>query len=117
MASNPTSIPSDQPTAPLPSSFEDAMGELESIVHGMDDQKVPLDALLEYYARGRQLITFCQERIDEAQQRVDLITAGATGAQLTPFSPSDNSPTPNRPAKAAAHTTGAAPFDDDIRLS
>jgi exodeoxyribonuclease VII small subunit len=115
MASTPTSIPSEPPTASLPSSFEDAMGELESIVHGMDDQKVPLDALLEYYSRGRQLITFCQERIDEAQQRVDLITSGAT-AQLTPFSPPDVS-TPNRPAKSAARTPAAEPLDDDIRLS
>lgn len=91
------------------------MAELESIVHGMDDEKVPLESLLEHYSRGRQLAAFCQEKIDDAQQRVDLITAGGGAAQLTPFTP-DAPPNSNRPAKPAASTAAGA-LDDDIRLS
>ncbi len=108
--------------ASLPLSFEEAMGELETIVHGMDDEKVPLESLLVQYARGRQLVAFCQERIDDAQQRVDLITAGPPGvaAQLTPLDTSSDtfaSHTPNRPANPAARSAAAGTPDDDIRFS
>ena len=112
----------DSPTAPLPISFEEAMGELETIVHGMDDDKVPLESLLAHYARGRQLVAFCQERIDDAQQRVELITASPAGgaAQLTPLDPAHDSSTSsltNRSANPAARSAAAAPPDDDIRFS
>lgn len=92
------------------------MSELESIVQEMDGDEVPLETLLDKFSRGKKLLTFCQTRIDEAQQRVELISAGQDGTLIQPFSPTD-SPTsnPGRPSKASS-LTPTADLDDDIRL-
>lgn len=72
------------------------MSELETVVREMENDQIPLASLLENYARGKQLLVYCQTKIDEAQQRVELIAAGAEGAILHPFTtPSPNSPEPS----------------------
>lgn len=91
------------------------MRELESIVQEMDGDDVPLETLLDQFSRGKKLLTFCQTRIDEAQQRVELISAGQDGTLIQPFSPTDSpTSTPGRPSKAAS--LSPAELDDDIRL-
>lgn len=71
------------------------MSELESVVREMENDQIPLASLLENYARGKQLLVYCQTKINEAQQRVELIAAGAEGANLHPSTtPSPNSPEP-----------------------
>lgn len=61
-------------------SFEDALAELEQIVRRLEAGQVKLDEAIRCYERGARLKRHCEEKLDEAQQRVDRIVVGADGA-------------------------------------
>ena len=80
------------------------MTELESLVQEMDEAQIPLETLLEKFTRGKTLLNFCQSRLDQAQQCVEMVSAQADGSATTqPF--------------AVPTSVGNAPPQDDIRLS
>lgn len=60
-------------------SFEDALAELEQIVRRLEAGQVKLDEAIRCYERGARLKRHCEERLDEAQQRVDRIVVGPDG--------------------------------------
>jgi exodeoxyribonuclease VII small subunit len=107
-------------TAVAPENFESAMEELETLISKMDGEMLGLEELLHDYTRANQLLSYCQTRLNEAQQRVELIATGRDGSvQLEPFSPVSDSPTSARSAKSGAKTaspTSTTDSDDDIRL-
>ena len=53
----------------------------------MESDQAPLDQLIENYEKGTRLYGLCQQRLDNAQQRVDLIRDGANSGKknLEPF--------------------------------
>jgi len=61
-------------------SFEEALAELEQIVRRLEGGQVRLDDAIECYERGAQLKRHCEQKLNEAQQRVDRIVVGADGA-------------------------------------
>jgi exodeoxyribonuclease VII small subunit len=61
-------------------SFEDALAELEQIVRRLEAGQVKLDDAIRSYERGAQLKRHCEQKLNEAQQRVDRIVIGADGA-------------------------------------
>jgi exodeoxyribonuclease VII small subunit len=61
-------------------SFEDALAELEQIVRRLEGGQVKLDEAIQSYERGAQLKRHCEQKLNEAQQRVDRIVAGPEGA-------------------------------------
>jgi exodeoxyribonuclease VII small subunit len=61
-------------------SFEDALAELEQIVRRLEAGQVKLDEAIRCYERGARLKRHCEEKLDEAQQRVDRIVVGPDGA-------------------------------------
>ncbi|WP_018411770.1 exodeoxyribonuclease VII small subunit [Methyloversatilis thermotolerans] len=63
-------------TASTPASFEQAIEELESIVRAMEDGKLPLDGALDRYQRGVELVRFCQEALNTAEQKVQILEEG-----------------------------------------
>jgi exodeoxyribonuclease VII small subunit len=64
-------------------SFEDALAELEQIVRRLEGGQVKLDEAILSYERGAQLKRHCERKLNEAQQRVDLIVIGPDGAVTT----------------------------------
>ena len=60
-------------------SFEDALAELEQIVRRLEAGQVKLDDAIHYYERGAQLKRHCEQKLSEAQQRVDRIVIGPDG--------------------------------------
>ncbi len=68
-------------------SFEQALQELETLVESMESDQAPLDELIENYEKGTRLYDLCQQRLENAQRRVDLIREGATSEKtnLQPF--------------------------------
>lgn len=60
-------------------SFEDALAELEQIVRRLEAGQVKLDDAIESYERGAQLKRHCEQKLNEAQQRVDRIVIGPDG--------------------------------------
>jgi exodeoxyribonuclease VII small subunit len=73
-------------TAKVPA-FEDALAELEKIVANMESGQLPLEESLVAYKRGTELLKFCQQKIQDAEQQVRILTEAN---QLEIF-PSDKS--------------------------
>lgn len=99
-----------------PQSFEDAMSELEAIVHVLEDSRLPLDQLVVNYERGSQLLSVCQQRLDAAQQRIEIINRNSAGEPVTgPMDTTESArPAAAKPARKASSPDHAN--RDDIRL-
>lgn len=67
-------------------SFEAALEELQNIVNALEAGNVGLDQSLGLYERGVELVRLCNKRLDEAQQRVEMIQVSESGTVTTvPF--------------------------------
>ncbi|MGF1640122.1 MAG: exodeoxyribonuclease VII small subunit [Rhodospirillales bacterium] len=60
-------------------SFEDALAELEAIVRGLEEGSSRLDEAIAAYERGVVLKRHCEEKLQEAQSRVEMIVLGPNG--------------------------------------
>ena len=56
--------------------FESALAELENIVATMEAGQLPLEQLLSAYKRGAELLQFCQQALQDAQQQVRVLEEG-----------------------------------------
>src|SRR5215213_10577069 len=73
--------------------FETAIERLERIVEEMEGDKLPLEQLLERYEEGSTLVKVCQEKLEAAERRVEIITRNAAGKpQAVPFDPNASTP-------------------------
>jgi exodeoxyribonuclease VII small subunit len=76
-------------------SFEIAVERLEQIVELMESDKMPLEDLLVRYEEGTKLVKFCQQQLETAEKRIEIITRNAKGeAKLDPFEPDKATPGP-----------------------
>ena len=55
-------------------SFEEALGELEKIVRGLEGGASDLKSSIDSYERGMALKAYCDARLKEAQSRIEKIT-------------------------------------------
>ena len=62
-------------------SFEDAIGELESLVQRMESGSLSLEESLAAYRRGAELVASCRATLASAQQQVKVLE----GELLRPF--------------------------------
>ena len=53
--------------------FEKALAELEKIVAHMEGGSLGLEQALAAHKRGLELVRFCQQRLDAAQQQVKVL--------------------------------------------
>lgn len=60
-------------------SFEEALRELETIVHQLETGEVDLEKSIAIYGRGNQLKRHCEAKLKTAQARIEKIQLGATG--------------------------------------
>ena len=71
------SVPANAPDAvALPNSYEDAMQELETLVHRLESGEMPLDQLLSGYQRGAALLQFCRERLQAVEDQIKVLDDG-----------------------------------------
>ncbi|MEK7708823.1 MAG: exodeoxyribonuclease VII small subunit [Pseudomonadota bacterium] len=59
-----------------PESFEEASAELEKIVTAMEAGQMSLEASLSAYQRGAELLQYCQNKLQGAQQQVRMLEVG-----------------------------------------
>ncbi len=81
--------------------FEDALGQLEQIVHALEEGEVGLDESLAQYERGVRLLRQCHELLEGAQRRVELIQRVDAEGRPT-CEPMDDNPTMPRARKTGA---------------
>jgi exodeoxyribonuclease VII small subunit len=68
------STPKDQ--APVPESYESALGEIEELVAQMESGQLPLEKLLTSYKRGAFLLKFCREQLEAVEDQIKLLEDG-----------------------------------------
>lgn len=66
-------------------SFEQSLQELEQIVAQLEQGEVPLEQALQQFERGIQLVRASQNKLDNAQQQVAILTGQPDNPELTPF--------------------------------
>jgi|GEM_PF-1832874 len=59
--------------------FETALKQLEGVVEAMEADDLPLEALLTRYAEGAQLVKICQEKLAEAEVKIQQLEKTAAG--------------------------------------
>ena len=70
--------------------FERAMARLEEIVRALEGSNTPLDESLALYEEGVALVRLCSARLDHAQQRVKILSAGEDGVLTETDMPGGN---------------------------
>ena len=66
-------------------SFEDALNELEKIVRQIEDGRGKLDDAISAYERGVTLKRHCENKLKEAQAKIEQITVGEGAIGTTTF--------------------------------
>jgi exodeoxyribonuclease VII small subunit len=72
--------------------FEDALKKLETIVSAMEGEDLPLETLLAKYEEGTRLAKACQEKLAEAELKIQQLEKTAAGElKLKPLASSEDS--------------------------
>ncbi len=67
--------------APLPTTYEAALSELEALVGQLESGQMPLDQLLSGYQRGAALLAFCKDKLKAVEDQIQVLDGG----QLKPW--------------------------------
>ena len=71
--------------------FESSLEELERIVRELERGDLPLEKSLELFEQGVKLSRACQERLSEAERRIEILTRDNHGrATVRPFEGEDD---------------------------
>jgi len=87
-----SSQPANEESSQQPG-FEQALAELESIVHALEDGRLGLDDSLARYERGIGLLKHCHQLLERAERKIELLCGvDAEGNPVTqPFDESAES--------------------------
>jgi len=70
-------------------SFEAALAELESLVESMERGELSLEETLQNFERGVKLTKTCQQALEQAEQKVRILSGEGKAEPLEPFEPDD----------------------------
>lgn len=59
--------------------FEEALKKLEGVVESMEADDLPLETLLAQYEEGARLVKVCQEKLAEAEIKIQQLEKTAAG--------------------------------------
>jgi exodeoxyribonuclease VII small subunit len=66
--------------------FEEALKKLEKIVEKLERGSLPLEEAMEAFAEGVRLVKTCNQKLDEAENRIQILMKdGSEGWTTTPF--------------------------------
>ncbi|PHZ59165.1 exodeoxyribonuclease VII small subunit [Photobacterium leiognathi] len=68
--------------------FEAALDELDAIVNELESGDIPLEDALKKFERGIALARSSQQKLTQAEQRVEILLQADDEAPLTDFEPS-----------------------------
>jgi len=64
-----------------PQTFEEALKMIEQIVAEVEEGKIGLDESVEKYESCMKLIRFCQDKLNQAEKRIEIIEKTAQAEQ------------------------------------
>jgi exodeoxyribonuclease VII small subunit len=71
------------------------MERLEAIVEQMESGKLPLEDLIVRYEEGMNLVKICQERLANAEQKIEIIARNSAGKTVVKdFEPTQETAAP-----------------------
>ncbi len=87
--------------------FEDSLNKLEKIVSKLEEGDIPLEESLKLFEEGIRLSRLCNQKLDEAEKKVEILLKGKNGV-LKPhsFDPSASS------GQVSSINSGKTPLDD-----
>ena len=59
--------------------FEEALQKLEAVVEAMEADDLPLETLLAKYEEGSKLVKICQQKLAEAELKIQQLEKNAAG--------------------------------------
>ena len=59
--------------------FEEALSELEEIAARLEDGTLGLDDSIKEFEKGIKLARLCQEKLDEAERKIEILQKGESG--------------------------------------
>ena len=66
--------------------FEEVLKKLEGVVEAMESDDLPLEMLLTKYEEGSKLVKICQEKLAEAELKIQQLEKNVVGEmKLKPF--------------------------------
>lgn len=72
--------------------FEEALSKLEKVVERLEAGDISLEESLRLFEEGIRLSRFCNQKLDEAEKRVEILLKDEEGRMKTqPFDPSTGS--------------------------
>lgn len=77
MANSSKSAGHNQPASNPP--FEEALKNLEKVVEVMESDELPLETLLAKYEEGIKLVKICQDKLAEAELKIQQLEKNAAG--------------------------------------
>ena len=76
----------EQKNASAATNFEGQLASLERIVRELERGDLPLEQSLELFEQGVRLSRECQERLNEAERRIEVLLRGGDGSTIAaPF--------------------------------
>ncbi|RUO40116.1 exodeoxyribonuclease VII small subunit [Aliidiomarina taiwanensis] len=85
-------------------SFEQAISELEKIIIALEQGELPLDEALKQFEHAVKLSRISQEKLQAAEQKVQMLIAQGGQEQLTELSEASDAP------GASSHSPSDSPF-------
>lgn len=69
-----------------PVKFEAALKRLEVIIEEMESGETDLDTMIASFEEGQRLVTFCTEKLNEVEQKIEkMVEDGKGGTRVEPF--------------------------------
>ncbi len=66
-----------------PPTFEEGMKSLEALVDGLESGELPLERALESFEKGVGLVRTLNERLNEAEKKIEILSRDAAGDLVT----------------------------------
>jgi len=72
--------------------FEEALSKLEKVVEKLEAGDISLEESLKLFEEGIRLSRFCNQKLDEAEKKVEILLKDEEGEiKIQPFDPSTSS--------------------------
>lgn len=69
--------------------FEEALKNLEALVTSMESGDIPLAALVEKFEEGTRLVKACEERLKQAELKIEKLREESDSVALEAFTPDE----------------------------
>jgi exodeoxyribonuclease VII small subunit len=88
---SPTKVSATEMANEQTKSFESSLEQLELIVRELEHGELPLERSLELFEQGVKLSRECQERLSQAERRIEILMRDSQGRTAArPFEPDNN---------------------------